>query len=405
MKKFILKYKFIGLAVIVLSVFLVAMPNRTSALTATELQQQLQALVAQSTNARQQATAKKQEAALIQDQIAVVQSDISEAESAINSTQNQINLTGQVIDQLETNISQQQSSYDDAKNKLGELIANWYMNKPQGLIETLVGSDTVSAVVTKQKYFASIQDQITESMAQITILKNDLTGQKDQRTNELVTLQGLQDSQQVQKNELVSKKNYKAQLLSGTQGAINALAQQAADAEAKAALIRVQYAALFSSGVNWGSDLVTSIDSSFYYNQKNYPNTYIGNTRSTIADVGCFVTSLAMVATYYGKGLTPPMVAQNYNLSGTGLSVPSAYNQSVNWDTINYSVTHGQPVVAGVVFPGKNCSIYNNPFGVCHYIVIKGYANGKYLIHDPALTNSSYSMSQVKSIQIIKKNY
>jgi hypothetical protein len=44
------------------------------------------------------------------------------------------------------------------------------------------------------------------------------------------------------------------------------------------------------------------------YSQKSYPNVKLGNSNDTISNSGCFITSIANLLEYYGRGLTPPEV-------------------------------------------------------------------------------------------------
>lgn len=410
MKKIFKKNLLIGVVVVIAIALSVTNPLRSEAVSSSELNKQLQDLINRSNAAKKQATAKKQEAALIEEQIDSVENDIQATENAINSTENQISLTEQVVGQLEINIEMEEENLDTEKNRLGQLIASWYMERPKGLVETLVGSDSVSEVVTRQQYFESIRNQISDSITKITDMKTQLSLQKDQRTSELVTLQNLKNDQETQKDNLESRKNYKTRLLSSTEKAIETLTTEAAEAEKAANSVREQLAKIFanSGSGNWGNDLISVRDSRYYYSQKSYPDVYMSPSRLTIYDAGCLVTSLAMIATYHGKGQTPPDIVRNsyFNYSGgwqgfkNNVGITTSSTQRVNWNTINDEIKNNRPVAVGVTFPGRTCNF--NAYGVCHWIVIKGFSNGKYEIHDPALTNSRYSISQVQSMKIIR---
>jgi uncharacterized protein YvpB len=127
-------------------------------------------------------------------------------------------------------------------------------------------------------------------------------------------------------------------------------------------------------------------------------------SRLTIKDAGCLITSIAMIATYYGHSITPPGVVAKSSFdysgsyqgsSGIGVSVGSSVR--VNWDTINSEINQGHPVIVSVKVSGP---VYNSD-GSNHFIVIKGFSGGKYLIHDPYWRTSSYDKDEVISMKIV----
>jgi peptidoglycan hydrolase CwlO-like protein len=413
------KLRIFGFVLVLMGILLMPM-DFSRATTASDLQNQINQLNSQSAAAKAAAAQKAAQAAQIKNQITIVDNNIDETEQAIESTESQIATTNANIEELKKQIAVEENDYNLTRDQLGELITTWYMDKPAGLVETLVGSDNLSEIVTRQQYYESIRTQISGQMEKIQSLKVNLQTQQDQQNSQLLTLQGLQDDQQSRQSDLESQKNYKAQLLSNTQQAVNLLNQQVAETQKKVASLIAQYNAIYNSGSghSWGSDLVSiSPKGSDYYNQNNYPNVYLSSNQSrctasiclTVKQAGCFITSIAMIATYYGKGLTPVDIVNKSNFSDgywsprdnigiTGMTT----SYPTNWTTINAELTAGRPVIAGVVIP--SCSgCYRNKDGANHYIVIRGFANGKYQINDPYWTNSSYGVGQVVSFRKIQK--
>lgn len=388
-----------------------SIPVSTYALTAAQLRAQQEYYAQQAAAARAAAAAKAAQAAQIKDQISAVSTQISQTESAINLTTNQMNSTQQAIVDLENKIKAEEENLAAQQSKFHDVIASWYIQGESGFFEAVVGANSISDVIDQQQYYDSVRSQIQTKMDDITALKADLAKQKADQQTQLANLQSLKDDQTSQQNNLQTKKAVKNQLLTDANGAIQDLNAQAAAAEAKAAEVRKILAQIYSgTGTPSGNGLISSVDNSWYYNQRNYSNPLIGlsdysySNPLTIAEAGCFVTSMAMVATKMGHSITPPGVVQSshfvdgswqYFTSSIGVTFS---RQSLNWDVVNSELSHNRPVIVSV-YTGHG-PVYNSD-GSNHFIVIKGFSGGKYQIHDPYWTGSSYDLSAVKSMRVL----
>jgi len=144
-----------------------------------------------------------------------------------------------------------------------------------------------------------------------------------------------------------------------------------------------------------------------YYNQRDsqWGNNAIGNSKDSMAEYGCLVTSMAMVSSHYGKALNPGQIA--------GSSAPFWYNTAfmlqgswtVNGVTMSrtrkgYSqgaldaeLSLGNPVIVGV---GS---------GPAHFVVITAKKDGSYVMRDPYVESgkdisftSKYSLSSISAV-------
>lgn len=382
-----------------------SMPISASALTAAQLKAQQDLYAQQAAQARAQAAAKTKQAAQIKEQISVVSSQISKTQSAINYTAGQINDAEARISQLEAEIKTQEENLVAEQNKLSNVVASWYMNGKSDFFEALISSNNFSDVVDKEQYYDSVKNQIQTQMGKITELKVELNNQKTSQQAQLASLKDLKSDQTEQQSDLAQKKSIQNQLLTDANGAIVDLNAQAAQAEAKAAEIRKIMAQIYpSGGTPKGSGLSSSVDSSWYYNQRDY-DTVMSPSRLTIAEVGCLITSYAMVATKMGNAVTPPTVASRsvFDTSGSwrwfNQSIGVTFtSRSINWDIVNEELAENHPVIVSV-YTGSG-PVYNSD-GSNHFIVIKGVSNGKYIIHDPYWRDSSYNLSSVKSMKVL----
>ena len=126
-----------------------------------------------------------------------------------------------------------------------------------------------------------------------------------------------------------------------------------------------------------------------YYNQRdsNWGNNYIGLSNEQIWDVGCLLSSFAMVSTHFGSSITPSDVAANsgnffantaYFLrpgpSANGHS-PSDINFPSHDDLVGF-LNSGKGVIAGLSYDGGPVAD--------HWVVLRSVnGDGSFQINDP----------------------
>ena len=138
--------------------------------------------------------------------------------------------------------------------------------------------------------------------------------------------QELQKELQVQKDTLDSQKRAKASLLEVTHNDERRFQQLLSQARSQLAALRrfvtSQGGATILSNQtkcdNWGC----------YYNQRDsqWGTIGIGGSSYSVAEYGCLISSIAMLATHSGKNMTPADIAvnPNYFVPGTGYIYHSA---------------------------------------------------------------------------------
>ena len=380
------------------------MPLFVSAATVDQLNQQKNAAQQQAAAAQQQAAAKQQEASFINEQLAKINSQVAGLQKDIDATDVQISETQKTIDDLKAQIKIQEDNLVIENNKLNQLLASWYMEgDSSSLTNTILSSNTLSEVVTKNEYYDSINQQIENSINKINQLRADLEKQKSEQDSKLLQLKDLQNQQELQRQSLQSQQWVKHRLLNDTTKMVAELKSQSADATKKAQQIQQQINDL-SARTNYGGDIVSG-GVPWYYRQLDY-YTEIDHSGLTVHDYGCALTSAAMIATYYGNVVTPPQVAQMDGLFGSGgdinwsnLSRIGLRISSGGWNDVDSQIAQGRPVIVSLAIPGSQ---FSNSDGSSHFIVIWGKSGDKYLMADPiAPSGRSYSASQVRSIKIV----
>ncbi len=182
---------------------------------------------------------------------------------------------------------------------------------------------------------------------------------------------------------------------------------------AKAQLLAFRRFASNQGGANILSNQTKCDDWGCYYNQRdqNWGNQTIGLSSETMKEVGCLITSMAIVASHYGKSIKPGDIA--------GSSSPfwgnTAYMNLGSWSVGGVTMTRtrigsttakideelaaGRPVVVG---------IYGGPD---HFLVIYKKEGDDYLMHDPFPENgggikftSKYSLSAISTVDRVSVN-
>ena len=136
----------------------------------------------------------------------------------------------------------------------------------------------------------------------------------------------------------------------------------------------------------------------------------MGGSGYTMANYGCLVTSVAMVASHAGKNLKPGDIAVDSEafVPGTGYLYHSfsanGINVTVNSaskDILDSELSAGRQVIAG---------LYGGPD---HFIVITRKDGDKYIMRDPFLENGAgddgsgrpltdkYNLSDITSLRLV----
>ena len=129
----------------------------------------------------------------------------------------------------------------------------------------------------------------------------------------------------------------------------------------------------------------------------------------TVGEVGCYLTSVAMIHKKYGSSTSPLIVAanRNYFFSNTALMLtppaPNGYTYKrydyFKTDIIDNELSAGRPVIVHVRV--------NNGYGG-HFIVLISGSGGSYTMHDPwygADLNfaSHYSTGMISSLRLFTR--
>ncbi|MDZ4229058.1 MAG: C39 family peptidase [Patescibacteria group bacterium] len=322
------------------------------------------------------------------------QKTLSDAIDYLNNkmalTQTQIYQKGQELKVLEENINLLsvkigQRDQDLTKtailfqSRLTESYKRTYL-KP---VYLLLESGGLSSFLNSSKYLQVIQASDSNLLKQLQIDKNDLETQKTIKEEKQKEVEQVKADLAEQTATLQSQNQEKQRLLNDTKNDERKYQELLKQAQAQKAAFSRFVASLGGASILSGQTKCD--DWGCYYNQRDgqWGNQTIGASDSSMAGYGCLVTSMAMIASHYGKSLTPGQIAAStspffgstaYMLQGNWSAAGVTMNRTrlgSSLSIIDEELNAGRPVIVG---------IYGGPD---HFLVIKGKEGGDYIMHDP----------------------
>lgn len=308
----------------------------------------------------------------------------------ISQTEAQINLLGGRIDQLEVSLQ------DLTKAFSSRAVETYKLSKFENNFFFILSAPDVKNATSRFHYLQKIQEEDRSLLTRLTEAQTVYQGQKqDQET--------LQKQLAEQKAKVNTQKVAKNNLLMVTKN-------DEAKYQNLLSLANSQLSKFRNFTVSHGGSAILDNQtkcnegwSGCYYNQRDsqWGNMSLGGTNYLMKDSGCFVTSVAMVASHYGKNIKPNDIAalsivftnqgdlkwQPFNANGVSVSIGS--------DSISSLDKH---LLTGPVIVGVN--------GNSHFIVILRKEGSNYVMNDPFIkdgynkpfSDGGYSISSLRLI-------
>ncbi len=308
-------------------------------------------------------------------QISVMDNQIQLTEYRINATQRQImGLTMDIASASKSMSTLESSLTDVSKALISHIVATYQAGGANGL-QVLLSSNDINDLIIKENYLKFVQEHDKQLLYDTQQARDDYAHQKMILEEQKKQVLALNTQLQQYTQQLNSQKSEKQSLLTQTQGSEAHYQQLLAQAQA-------QVAAFKSFTMSSGGSLLppqTSPDG-WYYNQRDsrWGDINIGSSSEPMWEVGCLVTSVAMVLKEHGVNVTPADVAANssYFFSNTAyMNLPWAGGQFTsgwgdNQSAIDSKLAQGQPVIVSVR-------------GGAHFVVLKSGSAGHYIMDDP----------------------
>jgi len=347
-----------------------------------------------------QITKLQGQASTLKNQIAQFDAQIKLTTLKIAQTEDQISLLGGRIDQLGDSLSALTTAFES------RAVETYKLSKFENNFFFVFSASDVGDAVSRFHYLRKIQEEDRNLLQRLQDAQTTYQGQKADQ-------EALQKQLQNQKANLNAQKLAKNNLLSATKN--DEAKYQQLLSQAKAQLSAFQSFVTRQGGASILGNQTKCNDWGCYYNQRDgqWGNIGLGGSSYSMANYGCLVTSVAMMASHYGKNIKPSDIAVSgdafvpgtgylyHSFSAAGVSVSISYAPKSMLDS---ELSAGRPVIVG---------LYSGPD---HFIVISRKDGDNYIMKDPFMENGAgsdgngrpltdqYKVSDISSLRLVSFN-
>ena len=335
---------------------------------------------------------KNKQEGVLSDQLDNINNEQKKTLTQLQEAQKQIQTLAQQIEGIASDIKNKESMLSYQKKILANLMQVYYDYDQQGVLSIILANGNFSEILNQSDYIEQSGIKVTDVLLEITKTKQELTdnqnalNQKKEKSDEMKL--DLLDK----KNDLQETENQKTNLLVQTQGEEAKYQQMLAHIETqKSELFDFSSASdideVISSVGNYPKPSSNLASTSWYFSQRDsrWGDSKIGNSRSSMKDWGCAVTSVSMVFRKMGSSIDPGKMAKQKIFSGDLIKWPSAWDPGIKLvsstshgnyskSTIDTQLSKGNPVIVHI-------KKSNGRGG--HYVVITGKDKKDYIVHDP----------------------
>lgn len=336
----------------------------------------------------------------------------------INLTQAKISKQVQVLTQLETEIADLSGKIQSLDYSLTDVtklfvarVRSSYMSASRSPLALIAESTGITQFAKGLEYLETVRDHDRNVLVALEKSRLDYDTQKtlkEAKQKEIAAVKANLDKEKAALAQQVATKN---KLLADTKN--DEAKYQSLLSAAQAQLAAFRRFASNQGGASLLANQTKCNDWGCYYNQRDsaWGNQTIGLSGETMKEVGCLVTSMAMIASHYGKQINPGEIAGSSNPFWGNTAYMNQGSWTVNGVTMNRTrigsslakideeLSAGRPVVVG---------IYGGPD---HFLVITKKDGDDYIINDPFVENgggikftSKYPLSAISAVDRVSVN-
>lgn len=355
--------------------------------------------------------------------------EISENRNQQNTLANQIKYFDNQIALTELEIQVKQQEIDILSVDIGDLtvrldrIGNFltyqeeifvnrarlaYASDQLSSFDVVLGAENLDDAMRRIKYLRVLEDQDVQALNEMRDTRTSFNGQKTTLENKKSDVERLKTEAEGKKLSLISYQASRKSLLEQTKN--DEQVYQSLLREAQSELEAIRRAVRLRGGASPVYNQTRCDSWGCYYNQRDSKWFYtpMGYSGLATGEYGCLVTSMAMIATHYGKNINPGNISatpsafwgtsafllDNIIVGGVRMTKTSKYAYpGLNRTVIDEELAAGRPVIVGVMSEG-------------HFVVIKGKSDGQYIMNDPWYPNAydiplSRYYSSVSSTRVV----
>lgn len=278
----------------------------------------------------------------------------------------------------------------------------------------LLASGSLSEFIKGYKYTELSGSKTADSLEKTENQRIIYDNQKALKETKQTEIEEAKKALQKEQNIILNQRKEKQKVLDLTNNDEKKFQQLLKEAEAQVASLGQYTQSRGGAGLLSGKTQCD--DWGCYYNQRDsqWGTQLIGKSSQNLANVGCLVTAAAMVASHYGKNITPADIARSWN--------PFSFNTADMMFTWYADGVNGVKVSRSRICGGNSCALSaldgelnagrpaiirinaSNSVGT-HFLVITKKENGQYIMKDPYEADgnnipftSKHSLSQITAV-------
>lgn len=311
---------------------------------------------------------------------------IEETENKIETVEKETEVLTNRIDSLDLRLDEQWKLFLATTYET-------YKQRRATIIDLLLNSRTAGDMLNSVKYHTLAQSNRQRLLIQTQETKLNFEEAKQQREQRKIELTELQDVLATQRASLEQQQSAKKILISATQNRENEYQSIISEAQRQLTAFKSFFASTGTYVIT--ANALGTGEGGWYYSQRDerWAGMRMGDSGESVLDVGCFISSLAMVLKQYGHDVNPTYFASNAKYFYGGPSsgcfptsyatayacVPNNFNGSwpgglryreIPGGEIDGYLERGIPVITSVRNQG-------------HYVVLKKKVDGDYIMNDP----------------------
>ena len=331
----------------------------------------------------------------LSNQIAQFDAQIKLTELRVAETEEKINLLGGRIDSLDDSLKSLDTAFSE------RVVETYKLARLGDPAVMVLSSGDLSQAVSSYNYLQRIQIADNELLSR---LQKAQDAYREQKTSQ----EELQADLKKQKDNLATQRSAKNSLLAATKN--DEKKYQQLLSQAKTELAAFNRFITSQGGASILSNQTKCDGWGCYYNQRDaqWGNLGLGGSNYSVAEYGCLVSSVSMLASHYGRDIKPGDIAtvssafvpgtgflyHDFSVNGVNVSI-----STISKSQLDSELAAGRPVIAG---------LYSGPD---HFIVILRKEGDNYIMNDPFLENGGnrplsdkYTVGNITSLRAVKFN-
>ncbi len=351
----------------------------------------------------------QEQAQTLQSAINVINGEISLQRIQVSQTLTGIKELEKEISELGERIDGLSLSLDSLTDMLIERIQASYKQQRTSPLLAIFFADSFKHFIAQYHYLHQAEIQTAEAMELAENQRLLYDQQKDIKEIKQNQLEEKRQTLQAQQATLEAKKQNKQKILNETKNDEATYQKLLAEAQKQISALK-SYATSQVGDATCMAEVPDQPDG-WYWSQRDprWCKQTIGNSRELIGEVGCLISSTAMIWSKHGHDTTPSRIAANADYFSLNtaymknpLPAPPGYKYSRydyrDLNLIDKELAKDRPVIVHLSIGGDG-----------HFIVLKKGSDGDYKMNDPLFAadmdfSEKYSISMIDSIRTFTPN-